>query len=81
MSDLHRLPLVPHDLPAYQQDVGTGDWRVTEQRERVRVFKDTLITGYWFARHPCSIPAYERSFGRWELAIQYATHHAKECCK
>lgn len=82
MSEIHRHPLVPRDLPVYRQDTGTGDWRTTEsERERVRVFKDTLITGFWFVRHQCAIPGYERSFGRWELAMQYALHHAKECCK
>jgi hypothetical protein len=74
MSDIHNLPIVPHDLPPYS----TWRWRIV----RVEVRK-----GYsWYWKHVCT-PTVTRHGGMvgaqltWAMAMEQAGAHAEECCR
>ncbi|ONK10350.1 hypothetical protein STBA_10720 [Streptomyces sp. MP131-18] len=70
MADIHRLPLLGHDLelPA-------------PERERVKVYKDGP---YWTSEHRCpgrprSAPKYGYPQASWREAFDLALTHVKRC--
>lgn len=71
MSDLHRLPLLGHDLPL------AADLR-RQVRAKARVRKDS---GRWSWRHDCGA-RYTSMFciPTHTMAVSMAVQHVKECC-
>lgn len=65
MSDVHRLPLLGHDLPEPVAPTATT---------KVQVFKDG---GRWCWYHDCGT-AWDWAY--WETAYFGALAHARKCC-
>jgi hypothetical protein len=75
MSDIHRLPLLEHDLPEYVNNGPT-------KQEKVKVFQDSYGRWNWF--HKCRFGSHRKDF--WGFTSQreafvMAMAHAKECCR
>jgi hypothetical protein len=88
MSDLHRLPLLEHDLPEYRRNDDTSGWG--KKREKVKVYRNEDHRWSW--EHLCKEPT-PTTAGRivrdptmwgfilWRDAYRMANMHAKECCR
>jgi len=76
MSDLHRLPLLGHDLPESVTPKAS-------ERRRVRVFS-YMDRGhrYWAWAHPCDKDSVlgESRYLCWEAAQCFGAAHARKCC-
>lgn len=93
MADLHRLPLLGHDLPKVfmaTNATADGEWAAiaptapkAPKRHRVRVFS-YMDSGrrYWAWAHPCDKDSAlgESCYPCWETAQWFGAAHAKRCC-
>lgn len=77
MSDIHRLPLLGHDLPEVAAPKAP-------ERHKVRVFS-YLNSGrrYWAWAHPCDEDSAlgESRYLCWEAAQWFGASHARKCCR